>query len=115
MPDTDTDVAIDLVPAVVRQVVRLVAPQPPQSVTEQQHLIGDLGFHSLALAELGFTLEDLFGLDAITPERAMTLQSVGDIVELIRGALADGDAHLPATADVRAFCAQYGAQWSPDA
>jgi len=113
MTSTETAVTAEQVPAVVRQVVRLVAPQPPAQVGNAHQLIGDLGFHSLALAELAFTLEDLFGLDAITPERAMTLQTVGDIVTLITEAIGAGQARVPDGDDVQAFCAQYGAVWDP--
>ena len=113
MTSTETALTTAQVPAVVRQVVRLVAPQPPAEVGDAHQLIGDLGFHSLALAELAFTLEDLFGLDAITPERAMTLATVGDIAGLIDEAIAEGAARLPGVEEVQAFCAQYGAEWSP--
>jgi acyl carrier protein len=109
----DAVLRTDQVPLVVAETVRLIAPHPFARLGAEHQLIDDLGFHSLALAELGFTLEDLFSLDAIAPERAMTLQSVGDIVALIEQALTDDQAQLPAVADVRAFCMQYGAAWDP--
>ncbi|MBS2965024.1 acyl carrier protein [Actinocrinis puniceicyclus] len=120
MPETDSALRdgllpADLLPAAVRQMVRLVAPHRTERVTAEHQLIGDLGFHSLALAELGFTLEDLFGLDAITPERAMALRTVGDLVALIEGALAEDAARLPSREEVEAVCAQYGAAWDPEA
>ena len=114
MPETESVVESDLVPAVVHEVVRLIAPHPPQQVNAQLRLIHDLGFHSLALAELGFTLEDLFGLDAVTPERAMTLREVGDIVALIQDAVAEGAARPPLVADVEEFCERYGVVWKPE-
>ncbi len=129
MADTDSKVNTELVPAVVRQILRLVAPQAPEEIAGAHQLIGDLGFHSLALAELVFTLEDLFGLDAITPDQVMTLNSVGDIhlgdisagdicvadiVRLIADGLVKGNAHLPSVADVRSLCAQYGTEWRPE-
>ena len=118
MTGTNSEVGAGQVPAVVRQIVRLVAPQAPDELTEANRLIGDLGFHSLALAELVFTLEDMFGLGAVSPEEVMTLNSVGDIsvgdiVKLVADAVVKGDAHVPSIADVRALCAQYGAEWSP--
>jgi acyl carrier protein len=119
---TETDSALhaqvlpaEQLPVAVRQMVRLVAPHRPERVTAEHQLIGDLGFHSLALAELGFTLEDLFALDAITPERAMTLRTVGDLVQLIEGALNEGSARLPSQEDIDGVCAQYGATWDPEA
>lgn len=115
MAQNATALQADLVPAVVHQVIRLVAPQAPQHLQSDHQLIGDLGFHSLALAELGFTLEDLFRLDSITPERAMALRTVEDIVDLIQNALAQDAAELPATAEVETVCGQYGTTWDPAA
>jgi acyl carrier protein len=109
MPSTETVITADQVPAVVREVTRLVAPQAPAQVVDGDQLIGDLGFHSLAQAELAFTLEDLFDLDAVTPERAMTLQTVGDIVALITEALDEGNVRLPRTQEVDDFYARYRA------
>jgi acyl carrier protein len=111
-PETEALLRLDLVPIVVGQVVRLISPERPAEVTTEQELVTDLGFHSLALAELGFTLEDLFGLDAITPERAMSMRSVGDIVALIGDALAGGNARLPGIDEVVGVCRQYGTEWS---
>ncbi|WP_327299440.1 acyl carrier protein [Streptomyces sp. NBC_01387] len=115
MAQNATVLQADLVPAVVHQVIRLVAPQAPQHLRSDHQLIGDLGFHSLSLAELGFTLEDLFRLDSITPERAMALRTVEDIVDLILNALAQDAAELPATSEVETVCAQYGTTWNPAA
>ncbi|NUR90925.1 MAG: acyl carrier protein [Nonomuraea sp.] len=114
MPDTTTLEAA-AVPAVIRHVVRLIAPDRPAAVTDADQLVTDLGFHSLLLAELGFTLEELFELDAITPEHAMTLHTVGDIGTLITAAVDAGDASPPSAADVHAFSARYGQVWpSPE-
>lgn len=113
MPETQSPVATGEAAPVVTQLLRLIAPHPPQEITAEQQLIGDLGFHSLALAELGFSLEDLFGLDAITPERAMTVKTVGDILDLVEQAVAAGEGAVPPDEDVRDFCAQHGADWAP--
>ena len=109
--DTGRADLTDTVPAIVHEVVRLVTPQRPAEVRDGQQLIGDLGFHSLALAELAFTLEDLFGLDAITPERAMTLKTVGDISELILASIGTDQARVPELSQLQDVCAQYGAAW----
>lgn len=101
--------------SVVHHVIQLVSPQPVASVADEQHLVGELGYHSLALAELAFTLEDLFSLDAMTPEQAITLQTVGDIIGLIVAAVAAGEAKPPALESVQAISAQYGGSWNPDA
>lgn len=105
--------AVDEVPRVVRIIVGLVAPSAGAAVEPGQHLIGDLGFHSLALAELGFTLEDVFGLDAITPEQAMSLQTVGEITAVVQEAVAAGDAQVPTDGQIEDLCRQYGKNWDP--
>jgi acyl carrier protein len=113
MSQTSATIDADQVTAVIHEVVRLIAPVPPQVVSDEQRLIYDLGFHSLALAELGFTLEDLFGLDAVTPEQAMSLSTVGDLATLIGKTLAEDAATLPAVSDVASFCERYGTVWNP--
>ena len=113
MPETNTAIEAGQVTAMIHEVVRLIAPDPSAVVADEHRLIHDLGFHSLALAELGFTLEDLFSLDAVTPEQAMSLSTVGDISTLIGEALAGNEATLPAVADVASFCERYGAVWKP--
>lgn len=102
------------VPQIVTAVIRLVAPQAPAGILPDQNLIGDLGFHSLARAELGFTLEDLFELDSITPEEAMSMQTVGDITALIDDAVLHRGARMPTAEVVRELCAQYGQSWEPE-
>jgi acyl carrier protein len=111
MHESSLTVDAEQVADVIQEVVRLIAPTGPASIAPDLQLIHDLGFHSLALAELGFTLEDLFSLDAVTPEQAMTLSTVGDVVTLIGKALADNDATLPAVSEVTMFCERYGAAW----
>jgi acyl carrier protein len=115
MPEINTVIESDQVRAVVHEVVRLIAPFPQEAVTDEQQLVNHLSFHSLALAELGFTLEDLFGLDAVTPEQAMSMSTVGAISALICKAVANNDATLPSVADISSFCERYGAVWDPRA
>lgn len=111
MNTTDTTIASTVVPAAVRQVIRLVAPQPLDDISTEHRLVGDLGFHSLAQAELGFALEDLFNLDPITPEQAMRIDRVGDIEELIMHALGEELAELPTEAALVEFAGRYGSSW----
>ncbi len=113
MPDVVVPGAVTgPVPAMVIQVVRLVSPQAPERIVGSHQLIGDLGFHSLALSELGFTLEELFDLDPVTPEVAMRLTTVADIVTLIDEAITADEARLPDPADIQMLCAQYGTSWT---
>lgn len=114
MTDAAATPAPDLIPAAVRTVVRLLAPSAPVWITGSQELVGDLGYHSLALAELGFTLEDLFALDPITPEQAMSLVSVDDITALIQETIGSGRGRLPTADDLETVCAQYGTTWDPE-
>ncbi|PSJ24806.1 cytochrome [Streptosporangium nondiastaticum] len=99
----------------VSRLVALIAPQKTAEAAPEARLIGDLGYHSLALAELGFTIEDVFGLDALPPERTMALERVGDIVTLVEEEVAAGTAVLPGPADVSAIFARYGTEWTPAA
>lgn len=65
--------------ASVRDVIRELAPgaegEPPQDAT----LIEGLGYHSLALLELAFTLEDEFDLEPIDEETARRIRTVRDV------------------------------------
>lgn len=103
----------DQVPAVIYQVVRRISPVDPQAVEDTFRLSEDLGYHSLALAELSFTLEDLFGLTTLTPEQVLTIDEVRDVVSLIEQALADDRAHLPAQSDVEKLFKRNGAVSPP--
>lgn len=111
MPDINTAIGTGQVRAVVHEVVRLIAPFPQEAVTDEQELVNHLAYHSLALAELGFALEELFSLDAVTPEQAMSMNTVGDIAALISNAVAGDEATLPAVSDISSFCERYGAVW----
>lgn len=70
----------DEVVAIVRELVFELAPK--QDVVDKPpslRLIEDLEYHSLALLELAFTLEDEFQLDPIDEEVAQQIQTVGDV------------------------------------
>jgi acyl carrier protein len=108
---TQDQIGAEEVPDLLVTLVGLIAPQREGEVTLEQTLIGDLGYHSIALAELGFTVEDLFRFETLTPETAMSLERVGDIVELVGKHVADGTASLPEVAEVDAICARYGTGW----
>ncbi|CCK30430.1 hypothetical protein BN159_6051 [Streptomyces davaonensis JCM 4913] len=95
---------------VVCGMVKLIAPRKVDQVAPDDRLIGDLGFHSLVLAELGYNLEDLYGLRPLTPEEAMQLQRVSDIVEFVAGEVAEGRAHTPDVEELDALFARYGAE-----
>ncbi|GAA1767215.1 acyl carrier protein [Luedemannella helvata] len=69
--------------SVVREIVLELAPEGAAEAPEDAGLVEDLGFHSLALLELAFTLEDRFDLDPIEQERAQAIRTVGDIADLV--------------------------------
>jgi acyl carrier protein len=68
----------------VRTIVAELAPEEGvPEVTDDHRLVEDLGFHSLAVLELAFTLEDQFDLDPIEEDRAAGIKTVRDIADLV--------------------------------
>lgn len=65
--------------AAVREVVLELAPATDESATPDSRLVEDLGFHSLALLELAFSLEDEFDLTPIDEETAREITTVGAV------------------------------------
>ena len=109
MTHTPAAVGAEAVSAVVCGMVRLVAPRKLDQVELDHRLVGDLGFHSLVLAELGYNLEDLYGLRALTPEETMKLERVKDVIEFVSTEVASGRAHLPDEEELSDLFARYGA------
>ncbi|MFP3987351.1 acyl carrier protein [Streptomyces sp. E11-3] len=108
MTDTPAAIGTEAVVPVVSGMVRLIAPRKLAQVAPDHRLVGDLGFHSLVLAELGYNLEDLYGLRSLNPEEAMKLERVSDVIAFVSGELAEGRAQLPDSADVADLFARYG-------
>ncbi|MEU0383196.1 acyl carrier protein [Streptomyces chartreusis] len=109
MTDTDHEALIRL----VCQVVRLMAPQQPRAVRPADRLVGDLGFHSLALVEMSFTLEGLFSLDEMAMEDARRIVRVQDIADLVREAIEEGAGQMPSDDDLSDLAERYGTVWEP--
>lgn len=63
----------------IRMLVRELAPSPEGLSVENPRLIEDLGYHSLALLELAFTIEDEFGLEPIDQESAQRILTSSDV------------------------------------
>lgn len=59
------------------------------SVTLETTFLGDLGADSLDVVELAMNIEDEFGLDEISEEDIRGIQTVGDLVDYVNGALDD--------------------------
>jgi len=62
--------------ASVRAVVLELAPDGDESAAPDARLAEDLGFHSLALLELAFTLEDEFDLPPIEEQTARQITTI---------------------------------------
>lgn len=62
--------------ASVRAMVLELAPAKDESVRGDATLINELGYHSLALLELAFTLEDEFDLEPIEEATARQISTV---------------------------------------
>ena len=63
----------------VRAIVLELAPEVDDSVPDTARLVEDLGYHSLALLELAFTLEDQFDLDPIEEQQARNIATIEDV------------------------------------
>lgn len=63
----------------VRAIVLELAPNPESVTGETARLVEDLGYHSLALLELAFTLEDDFELSPIDEQTARAIISIEDV------------------------------------
>lgn len=96
-PGRQTTWTREQVHAIISQLASELAPAGAGSeITEDAKLTDDLGYHSLALLELAFTIEDEFSLDPIDAETAVTIVTVGDVENYVtaqlreRGALSGG-------------------------
>lgn len=108
MIQTPAATGAEAVSPVVSGLVRLIAPRKLPQVDPEHRLVGDLGFHSLVLAELGYNLEELYDLRPLNPEEAMKLERVSDVIELVSTEVAEGRAHLPEEDVVTAVFERYG-------
>lgn len=82
-PTTEADIR-----AAIRAVVCEISPGRVTDVTGESRLIEDLDYHSLALLELAFALEDDFRLEPIDREVAEKIKTVNDIEVYVLSKLA---------------------------
>src|SRR5579871_6875005 len=69
-------------------IVRQVAPEPGDyDGSADVSLVDGLGFHSLALLELAFAIEDDFDLPPIDEETGRSISTTGDVIGYVVGQL----------------------------
>ncbi|MGH8941068.1 MAG: acyl carrier protein [Actinomycetes bacterium] len=75
--------------ASVRAIILDMAPGAEGECEPDTDLVDGLGYHSLALLELAFTLEDEFDLPPIDEETARKITTVKDVQDIVVRMLAD--------------------------
>lgn len=63
----------------IRLIVMELAPEPDRSLGDDATLMNDLAYHSLALMELAFTLEDEFDLLPVDEATGRAIQTIADV------------------------------------
>ncbi|MFB9235721.1 acyl carrier protein [Plantactinospora siamensis] len=74
----------------VRSIVLQVAPNSDGVKAGPTHLVDDLEYHSLALLELGFALEDEFDLPPLDQAQVQHITTVEEIEDLVLELLRQG-------------------------
>ena len=74
----------------VRSIILQVAPNPDGVQASETKLVDHLGYHSLGLLELGFTLEDEFDLPPIDQAQVQDITTVEEVEDLVLGLLRSG-------------------------
>lgn len=77
----------DEVRQVIRDLIFELAPKMVAEPGENPHLVDDLEYHSLAILELAFTIEDEFELEPIDEETAQKIVTVRDAEDYVLEAL----------------------------
>lgn len=81
----------------IRKMLRQFAPAQVDDLTPDTRLIDDLGYHSLALLELAYALEDEFGLPPLDEETARDIVTVRDIEDLVAQRLSAAECRADAS------------------
>lgn len=71
----------------LRKILASHSTVDPQSIDLGKHLKHDLGFDSLDLAEMVYSIEEEFGI-TVSDDSTDSIQSVSDTVDYIHAALA---------------------------
>jgi acyl carrier protein len=69
--------------ALIRALILELAPTNDEPDQADPRLVADLGYHSLALLELAFTLEDQFNLEPIDQEAAQHIVTARDVEDYV--------------------------------
>ena len=77
--------------ATVVTVIADMAPNQGVTITPATNLVKELGYHSLALMEVAFAIEDEFDLDPIDEDTARKIDTVGAVQDLVVKRLEDRD------------------------
>ncbi|MFI6318300.1 acyl carrier protein [Nonomuraea sp. NPDC050556] len=67
----------------IRSIILQVAPNPEGVRATETRLVEDLGYHSLALLELGFTMEDEFDLPPLDQSQVQHITTVEEVEDLV--------------------------------
>lgn len=78
-----TELSEDEIRAKVLTVIADMAPKQDVTLTHDMVLAQDLDYHSLALMEMAFALEDEFDLDPIDEKTARQITTVGAVQDLV--------------------------------
>jgi acyl carrier protein len=81
----------DQIRQTVLSVILEMAPNPEGGATPETNLVEGLGYHSLALMEVAFALEDEFDLDPIDEASARKITTVGAVQEYCVAKLRERD------------------------
>lgn len=76
--------------AKVRSIILQVAPNPDGVQAGETQLVEHLEYHSLALLELGFTLEDEFDLPPLDQSQVQDITTVEEVEDLVLRLLQQG-------------------------
>ncbi|RJL27277.1 hypothetical protein D5H75_25880 [Bailinhaonella thermotolerans] len=72
-----------------------LAPAEAKSTSPDARLVEDLEYHSLAILELAFTIEDEFELEPIDEETAQKILTVRDVEDFVVGKLLERSGRAP--------------------
>jgi acyl carrier protein len=73
----------DLVREKVRAILVRYSADPALSVTRDTSLVNELGYHSLAMLEAIFSLEDELGIELVDDGTASSIATVGDVEDRV--------------------------------